>query len=355
MYEYYMMSLDMYKLQELPKIVLMYFMYQNNLDYERTAFLYYYILQHKEEYSELYDSYRPRIERFVIDQIQKGRIIRYLAGLYQEVLTPGIVTEQTAPSLARLLFAHQVTVENSALRRIIVYQPGNLQPAVYHIQDGRAWIVLYGNDNIIVFEDAMGNRFMKTVEYTLEKLLMSGKYLRILAHYVKDNHGLDVYLCEEERYEGDTGSDSVERYKRLIASAYCDMSVKRRAYMSLLQYYCSVDEAAGMEEVLKQLPMKDLSAEERANVVRYMIMSGKKQMAYECLAEYGFQHVDVKILLRFVDEMVQQMNFQEDASCHDSRAASSRMPCCWRQLPGYSSREKAVAFSCFILQGILKA
>lgn len=313
LYEYYMMSLDMQKIQELPKIVLMYFMYQNNLDYERTAFLYYYILQHKEEYSELYDSYRPRIERFVIDQIQKGRINRYLAGLYQEVLTPGIVTEQTAPSLARLLFAHQVTVEDARLRKIIVYQPGNLQPAVYHIQDRRAWIVLYGNDNIIVFEDAYGNRFMKTVDYTLEKLLMSGKYIRILAHYVKDSHGLDVYLCEEDRYEGDISPDSVERYKRLIASTHCAMSVKSRAYMNLLQYYYSADDAQGMEEYLKRLPMEELSAEERAQVVRFMVMSGKNQMAYECFTTYGSYFADVKILLRFVDEMVPQMDYQEDA------------------------------------------
>ena len=66
-----MASVDMDSAMELPKVILMYFSFQNNLDYEHSAFLYAYLLKHREEYEELYEHYEPRIERFVIDQLQK--------------------------------------------------------------------------------------------------------------------------------------------------------------------------------------------------------------------------------------------------------------------------------------------
>ena len=37
LYEYYMASTDMDSVTELPKVILMYFSFQNNLDYEHSA------------------------------------------------------------------------------------------------------------------------------------------------------------------------------------------------------------------------------------------------------------------------------------------------------------------------------
>lgn len=312
LYEYYIMSVDLERLTEIPKIVLMYFLYQNNLDYEHTAFLYDYILQRKNQYDELYNSYRPRIERFVIEQIQKGHINRYLAALYQEILSPGAVTEQTAGALSRLLFAHQVKVEDSALRKVIVYQNGNRQPSVYHLQDQSTWIVLYGIDNVIVFEDAWGNRFMKSAEHTLEKLMMPGKYMKILSHYVKDNPGLDIYLCAEERTEAELSPDSVERYRRITETEAASLLIKRKAYMALLQHFYSADDVKGMEAYLEKLPMEVLTPVERADVIKYMVLAGRCDAAYQYFAQYGPYFADAKLVLRFADEMIQQVDFRED-------------------------------------------
>ena len=120
LYEYYMASIDLNSVPELPKVILMYFSFQSNLDYEHSAFLYAYLVKHRKEYEELYEHYEPRMERFVIDQIQKQHINRHLAILYQEFLTPAIVTEVMAKPLSRLLFAHMVRVDDSRMRKVIV-------------------------------------------------------------------------------------------------------------------------------------------------------------------------------------------------------------------------------------------
>ena len=139
LYEYYMASTDMDSVTELPKVILMYFSFQNNLDYEHSAFLYAYLLKHRAEYEELYEHYEPRIERFVIDQIQKQHINRHLAVLYQGFLTPAIVTETMAKPLSRLLFAHLVRVEDNRIRKVIVGQPGNLKMTETLLQKEITW------------------------------------------------------------------------------------------------------------------------------------------------------------------------------------------------------------------------
>ena len=52
-------------------------------------------------------------------------------GLYNRLLRPDMVDEQTAAPLSRLLFAHLIQVEDDRLRKVYVYQPGNLRPSEY--------------------------------------------------------------------------------------------------------------------------------------------------------------------------------------------------------------------------------
>lgn len=310
LYEYYMMTLDLTVMQPLPKMLLMYFSYQNNLDYEHTAYLYYYILQHKDTLQELYEAYEMRIERFVIEQIQKQHINRYLAGLYQSMLTPGMITEETAVCLSRLLFAHRIQTEDFRLHKVIVYQTGNLKPAEYLLQDGAAWIALYGNEYTILFEDGWGNRFARSAEYTLEKLIMPGKFLRMIAHFDKECPELDLYLCETEHNE--VSAENVERSLRVAESEDTENAVRREMYLKILLFYYDADDMRSLDEYLERIPFRKLSMQERGTVLKYMVLRGKYQLAYQWLAKYGPCFVDAKTLVRLISEMMQRTNMAED-------------------------------------------
>uniref|UniRef100_UPI004055D5C7 DUF5717 family protein n=1 Tax=Acetatifactor sp. TaxID=1872090 RepID=UPI004055D5C7 len=310
LYEYYMLALDLSEPQELPKILLMYFSYQNNLDYEHSAYLYQYILQHQEEFPEIYESYRMRMERFVIDQIRKMHINRHLAFLYQNMLTPGMITEETAEALSRLLFAHQVQVEDNRLCKVIVYQSGCVNPREYVLQDGGTWIALYGNDYTILFEDRWGNRFVKNVEYTLEKLMMPGKFLRMIAHYNQNCPELDKYLCENDSYE--VTADNIERALRVVVSENVTVAIKRELYLRILQYYYDADDMVSLDTCLENVPVTELRMEERGKVVKFMVLRGKYHIAYQWLMQYGPYFVDAKTLMRLTSEMIRRGNMMEN-------------------------------------------
>lgn len=312
LYEYYMMSMNLGKQQEIPKRVLMYFSYQSNLDYEHTAYLYDYILQNEYRLEDIYETYRMRIEYFCLDQISKLHINRQLADIYNRLLQPGMLTEQNCEPLSRLMFAHLIQVEDDRLRKVYVYQPGNLYPAEYQLNEGRTWVSLYGSSYTIVFEDAWNNRFIRNVEYTMEKLMIPGKFLRLLAPYSMKNPELDLYLCDSEREGALSSVESAERALRVADSDYVDSRVKRELTLKLLQYYYDVDDMRALDEYLARVNPDMLKAEERGTVLRFMVLRGNYELAGQWLAEYGPYFIEAKLLVRLISPLIDRNNMVEN-------------------------------------------
>lgn len=318
LYEYYMLSLDLQEVHRLPRMVLMYFSYQSSLDYEHNAYLYDYILQNREDYPELYDHYHLQIERFVIDQIQKQHVDRHLANLYQEFLSPGMITEQTAVPLAKILFAHLVQVENNRLHKVYVYHPDFCQPQEYLLLEGRCWVALYGTEYTLVFEDAYGNRLIGSVEYTLEKLFLPNKYIRMIAHYVTDFPQLDYYLCIHDRgmlqanREEPATREQLERMERVAASEYMDFNFRRELALQLLEYFYEADTGRLLDSYLETLYSWDFSFRERAVILKYMVLGGKANLAENWLHLYGPYFADVKLLAKLLGDIMEREAMEED-------------------------------------------
>lgn len=312
LYEHFMMSLNLERPQEIPKAVLKYFSYQNNLDYAHTAYLYDYICQRQEKLGDVYEAYRFKIEYFVKEQMKKGRINRNLASLYNRLLRPDMVDEQTAAPLSRLLFAHLIQVEDDRLRKVYVYQPGNLRPSEYILSDRRTWVALYGSRYTIVFEDGEKNRFLKNVEYTMEKLMIPGKFLRFLLPMGPLGLELDFYLCDSDSGCREEPSERIVRELRIAASRDADPEVKRELHLRILQYYFDMDDMQALDRYLKEIPPEGLLAQERASVVRFMVLRGNYKLAWEWLESYGPYFVDVKILVRLVGAMIEKYDMAEN-------------------------------------------
>lgn len=318
LYEYYCMSLDLDVMQEeLPRTLLMYFSYQNNMDYERSAYLYEYMYRHREEDPQLYGTYQMRIEYFVMEQIKKGHINRNLANLYQELLQNASLSEDMVEPLSRILFAHSVRVENPNVRKVLVYQPGNLQPTEYMLQDGRAWVSIYGSDYTLILEDAYGNRFASGMDYTLEKLIRPGKYLKALQGYVNTNIAFDLFTYDNEKNSTEMSVERSVCYRRLLQSDRIAIHIRKDIYFQLLAYYYEIDEIALLDELLDVLAMdfelvNALSMDERSGIMKYFAVRERFDEAYQWLLEYGPYFVNPKILVGLLSRMIESANYVED-------------------------------------------
>lgn len=312
LYEYYMMSLNLNRTYEIPKMVLLYFSYQNNLDYEHCAYLYDYILKNADKLGDIPENYRIRMEHFCVDQILKRHINRQLADLYNRLLQPGMINEQTAEALSSLLFANLIRVEDDRLRKVYVYQPGNLYPEEYVLNGGETWVALYGNDCTIVFEDAWSNRFIRNAEYTIEKLMVPGKFLRMILPLAKSHPALDLYLCDSERSRLEDGEENIERALRVVSSGYCDSRMHRELVLRILQHYYDTDNMRCLDEYLQTIAPEELSMEERSIVIRFMVLRGNFELAGEWLETYGPYFMDAKILVRLISPLMEKSHMMED-------------------------------------------
>lgn len=312
LYEFYMLSTDKSALKLLPKIILMYFNYNSNLDYETNAYLYACVIKYADRIGELWNNYRPQIERFVLDQIAKDHINKNLAYLYKNVFNERMVTEEYANHMAPLLFAHLITVDSKEMRYCVVKSGYAKVEEIYPIHNGQAIVYLYGTDHTISFEDVYKNRYLASVNYITEKLLLPTKMAKQIAPFVQDCPGFDGYMIEISKESGYIEEAHVERYERLMYAEHLKERYKQRIVVALLQYYYDKDYIEKMDELLEMIDGSRLDTDLRREVIRLLVLRGMNEEAYRFVREYGISGLDVKTLLKITSRQIAENMVQKD-------------------------------------------
>ncbi|MBQ7359118.1 MAG: hypothetical protein IJW63_03365 [Lachnospiraceae bacterium] len=306
LYEYYMMSLDLTKEIELPKIVLMYFSYQSNLDYTRNAYLYANVIRNQQTYPELYINYKETIERFVIEQITKLHINKDLAYLYKQVLTPAMMNEQVADCLAKLMFVHLIKVPSPDVKSVVVYQPMARLEYSYPVVDGVAYVPLYGQEYTILFEDVNQNRFHSSISYSMEKIAVPGKLLKEIEPLVGDVLGFHIQMCLGGKELLEVTEENLKRFYGLLYSPEIRNSYKNEIAPKIIHYLYEKDLIQELDAFLDEDCLKERSEKVRMEVLKHLVLLGKMDKAYEMICTYGKEKVDAKTLLRTCNYMLQQ-------------------------------------------------
>lgn len=314
LYEHYMMSIDLNYMGALPKIVLMYFSYQSNLDYERNAFLYANVHRNREDIPKLYESYRDSIEQFVIEQIVKMRINRDLAYLYKYMLVPRMLNEEVCQALARLLFVHEIRTEWQDIRQVVVYQPLAKCEHIYPMTGGRAFVPLFGNDCMLLFEDGGQNRYVASVPYTTEKLMIPGKLVHDIAPFVQGQTGFDVFRCMSGHEFTEVTPENEMRFFHLLGAPEISPENKTEIGIRLLHYYYEHDKIEELDAYLDRMAQVQLATKARCEMIKFMVIRGRIQQAFEVVSRFGPYHLEPKILMRMCSYLLQQSEPEENES-----------------------------------------
>jgi len=306
LYEYYMMSLDLEKEEEISKIALLYFTYQSNLDYAHTAYLYEYVLRKREEYPEIFESYRNRIECFVKEQVQKERMNGHLDKLYHAFLTEDMLQQQNAAAMLKILFSYRLKAPNTAVKRIYVYQKDCLVPQIFTVTDETVWIPVYGSDNCVIWEDLEGNCFPAGVSISVQYELAQHPIVKRGAAYIEDNPFLDLYLYEttEGRYEAN--AEMLDRLFRVWTEPRIDFHIRREAAVRIMKYYYHTEDKPHLTDFLESLPMEQLTRREASEAIKYMVFCRMDDLAYEWMRQFSPVSVDSKISASLLSAMIKK-------------------------------------------------
>ncbi|MCM1087084.1 MAG: DUF5717 family protein [Muribaculaceae bacterium] len=312
LYEYYMLSHPLDGREALPKMILMYFSYQNDLTYDRAAYLYAYVHKHQEEMPEIYASYASTMERFVVEQIKRGRINKDLAYLYRNLIVQSMVDEEVAGKLMPLLFMKEITVESDTIRQIVLVYPYGKKQAAYPIIDGHARVPIYDEECKIVLEDERGNRYTNTITYRMEPLITTGKLALWAAPFVREHLGYALYVCYDHKSALDIQEDTVSRFRYLADTDFLLERNRREIRAALVRFYYEKNRMWELDEYLSCLQPEDVAADDRQEIVRIMTLRGMYPEAYAWIEKSGPYGIDAKTLVKLCSRLLVQEGQQED-------------------------------------------
>ena len=312
LYEYYMMSLPRNFDGELPKMVLLYFAYRSDLHYEVTAYLYAYVHRRREELADIYVNYMAAMERFVLEQIGRGRINRDLAYLYDHFLTLSMIDEQTARSLVSLLFMREVRTEAENAKEVLLSYACRSDIKRFPMTDGRAFVPIYDNDCRVLLGGGEGNIFTEGMTYTVEALMKPARLALMIAPFVRNHLGYAVYACYARQHTFAVQEDNVDLFALLSASERIEEEEKKKIYPIVVDFYYENDRMRELDEYLFTLQLADVSRRDRGKIVRLLVNRGMYEEAYEWVRRFGPYDMDAKTILKLGSRLLDLTETEDD-------------------------------------------
>ena len=317
LYEYYMMSVSTDAngklLCEIPRMVLMYFSYQSNLEYKQNAILYKYIYDNRELYPELFESYRLQIDKFLLDQIGKGHVNRELGFLYQNMLNRQMVDASNAMHVLSILYTCEITIEQDGISEIIVVYDKCEKEMRYPVIDRKAYVPLYGSEYTLLLSDRYDNRFAGSVPFDICKLIVPGHLSQLAIPYIRSGEeNLDLFLCELGKSAYTITMENVERYRDLAASDLIRENSRSEIRENLIRFYYDNDFVRQLSEYLKALDPDILPGRERSDMLELMVLTGLYDKALEWLRRYGTYGIDPRSIVRLCSRMSDRDNYLGD-------------------------------------------
>lgn len=312
LYEYYMYSLPENYKGEIPKMVLMYFAYQNDLDYKKVSFLYRYVFENSYRFPEIAASYEERVESFIREQLAKGRADKALMYLYRRFVNVDMLDTKLAHDLTPMLFMCEVKAPSPDYTKAVLIYDRIIGEAVYPIKEGVAYMPIYCDDYTIMFENAAGTRFHSDSLLKPDYLFHDEILLSDVQLLVGDRIGLIMNTCCPGGKEFQITEANVFGFERMIESEKLTTTFKKDVLTKLVNFYFDNDQIRKLDEFMLGVKPEMLDADQRGECIHVLISRGLYDTAYLWTKRFGPEYVQPGILLRLCSRLLERRDFEED-------------------------------------------
>ncbi len=308
-----MLSLSTDQGDELPTIVSLFFRYENHLPMEKKAYIYANVIQYKNHNFHLYEQYLPQIQRFALEQMHLGHMNDDLAVCYQDIIDSGLLDEEIAKDLSKLVFTKRFVCLRNDIRQIVVFEEMFATPKVVPVVNGIAFFSVITDNYVIFLETNDGKYILDKQGYYLEDLMnvdhSLGKlnYLSGFATY--------YFLQEFDGYEKaeDIPQQKLGKIKDFLYDNEISLSYKQKK----LPLISMILKDHAKEDLLVKFLVdykeyRNLDSETAAYIIDLLITSDDYMTAYEMLGLYNGLLVPGKSLLRLGNHLVEEIGEQAE-------------------------------------------
>lgn len=287
LYESYLLTMDDRQISPVPKIIQMYFSFDNKLPYRKLAVLYNNIIAAKETEPEVYHKYRKAMGRFAMDQAQLRHIDDNLAVLYEDMLELGFINEELSAAFSDIIYTHKLIVFDKRIVRAIIYQNEMKEPQIVPVTDQCAYFELFSNDYVILFEDSRGYRYVKSISYSQQRLMDAEKYLDRCISLSPDRPQYIVSHFKHVKDYSDFIKDDLKLFKPVFYSESFSDSYKAVMGYRILKYCQLHDYEDYVRPFLQSINFDTLQKDARKYLIDMLVSNRLYEKAYDMAMEYG--------------------------------------------------------------------
>lgn len=207
LYEYYMMTLDMKSVRgPLPKIIFLYFMHGNSLDYKKVAFLYANLLNYEVGGEEMYQGYKEQMEKFTWQQLMKRHITEHLRVLYKHFCTEENMTPERMEAMRDICYAYTIHTKVPNMNCILVIEKdGEVHQRVPYDDQEETIVFLYDKESRIIWESVEGRYYTDSIPYETKRLFYEPRFVEMCKKY-----GATVGRWKEEKEKEEVSFENIQ-------------------------------------------------------------------------------------------------------------------------------------------------
>lgn len=287
LYESYLLTMNDRQISPVPKVIQMYFSFDNKLPYRKLAVLYNNIIAAKETEPEVYHKYRKAMGRFAMDQVQLRHIDDNLAVLYEDMLELGFINEELSAAFSDIIYTHKLIVFDKRIVRAIIYQNEMKEPQIVPVTDQCAYFELFSNDYVILFEDSRGYRYVKSISYRLQRLMDAEKYLDRCISLSPDRPQYIVSHFKNVGDYSDFTKNDLKLFKPVFYSESFSDSYKAVMGYRILKYCQLHDYEDYVRPFLQSINFDTLQKDARKYLIDMLVSNRLYEKAYDMAMEYG--------------------------------------------------------------------
>lgn len=266
-YENYMYCIDESDTDVLPQILEMYFSYDDSeLPEEKREYLYANVIMYKERRPNIYDAYKPQIERYAIEKLQEGRIDDYLSVIYRDLYKRDFFDAELKEKLYALKDTLKVFCLSQESGKLSIYTRRLNREYVIDLKKHSAILPVKDEDFFTVLTNQNGIFCEKGLFYT-EKLLP------------------ELNESQEKEEEPSVITPDTEE-------AFADHIICTKKYDEV-----SVSDVAG------DLSLKNRPQEVVTFYIRWLIENSREEQAFSLMKEVNGFKVPENLLLRMATKV----------------------------------------------------
>lgn len=302
LFEVYIESRDMEDMSPLPKMVLMYFGYNNSLDYIHKAYLYSNILHNKAEDPQTYTNYIPQMSTFVMEQMLLGHVNEQLATLYKNIFETDMITDENAGAVSAIFFTYRVECSNPIFRKVVVRHKESNSEKEYPVNNGVAYIRMYTEDAVVLFVSDSRNRY--SVPYNIVKFMEAADAVDKCLKADSNLIHLKINSCEQTIHNPNKDQEAIQNIIELASMPKISSAYRRKLNSVVIDYYYDSYDVDGFTYFIRNTDFSLIHEKDINKVIEIYIVQGDYETAFSLICDNSYMQLNAKRLMKLCSRII---------------------------------------------------